>query len=194
MGIIELFFVAIGLAMDAFAVSVCKGLGIRRIDRRHALVIALFFGAFQGIMPVIGWVLGTGFAALIEPVDHWVAFILLACIGGKMIWDGAHEGDPCEGCADGVASAKLDLKELFLLAIATSIDALAVGITLAFLGADVWLSAGIIALVTFALSYLGVELGNRIGARFNRPATVIGGIVLVLIGLRILLEHLGIFG
>lgn len=191
MGFIELFLVAVGLSMDAFAVSICKGLGMRKVNWRHAFVIALFFGAFQGIMPLIGWAAGTQFAELIEPVDHWVAFVLLAFIGGKMIWDGVHEEDECAGCGDDPAPSKLDVKELFLLAIATSIDALAVGISLAFLGANILLAAGVIALTTFLLSFIGVALGNRVGARFNRSAAIAGGIVLVLIGLRILLEHLG---
>ena len=192
MGFIELFLIAVGLSMDAFAVSICKGLGIRQVNWMHALVIALFFGAFQGIMPIIGWALGTQFADLIEPVDHWVAFVLLAFIGGKMIWDGVHEESECADCAEErSASRKLDLKELFGLAVATSIDALAVGISLAFLGVSIWLAAAVIAVTTFVLSFIGVALGNRIGVRFNRTATIIGGIVLILIGLRILLEHLG---
>ncbi len=192
MGVVELLLVSVGLAMDAFAVSVCKGLSMRRVDRHQALLIALLFGAFQGIMPLIGWALGTGFAALIEPVDHWVAFVLLAFIGGKMLWDGFHEDDACEECGQGSATAALDLKELFLLAVATSIDALAIGVTLAFLGVNIWFAAALIAAVTFVLSLIGVGLGNRVGARFNRAATFAGGAVLILIGLRILLEHLGI--
>ena len=192
MGFIELFLIAVGLSMDAFAVSICKGLGMRQVNWAHAFVIALFFGVFQGIMPVIGWALGTQFADLIEPVDHWVAFVLLAFIGGKMIWDGLHEEEGCADCArEAPASQKPDMRELFGLAIATSIDALAVGISLAFLGMNIWMAAVVIAVTTFVLSFIGVALGNRIGMRFNRTATIIGGIVLILIGLRILLEHLG---
>lgn len=195
MGIVELLLVAVGLSMDALAVSVCKGLGMRQVNWRHALTIASFFGAFQGLMPIVGWALGTGFAAMIEPIDHWVAFVLLVFIGAKMIWDGVHEEGVCESCEeDAPVPDGIDLKELVLLAVATSIDALAIGITLAFLGANIWLSAAVIALVTFALSFLGVALGNRIGARFNGAAAVVGGAVLMLIGLRILLEHLGIVG
>lgn len=187
MGFIELFLIAVGLSMDAFAVSVCKGLGMRQVNWAHALVIALFFGAFQGVMPLIGWALGTQFAALIEPIDHWVAFVLLALIGAKMIWDGVHEEADCETCAeDDAAQPKLDMKELFLLAIATSIDALAIGVSLAFLGASIWVSAAVIAVTTFVLSFIGVALGNRIGMSFNRTATIIGGIVLIVIGLKMI--------
>ncbi len=195
MGVVEIFLVGVGLSMDAFAVAVCKGLGMRRINWRHAFVIALFFGGFQGLMPLIGWALGTQFAALITPIDHWIAFILLAFIGGKMLKDAFGEEGGCDedcGCACEDAEPKLDLKELVILAVATSIDALAVGITLAFLNVNIWLAVALIGVTTFVLSFIGVAIGNQFGSRFEKPATIVGGVVLILIGLKILLEHLGI--
>ncbi len=189
MGFVEIFIVAVGLSMDAFAVSVCKGLCMKRVRWLYALVIALFFGVFQALMPVIGWALGSAFASLIEPIDHWVAFILLAFIGGKMIWDGLHEDDGVDCEAE---PSRIDLKELLMLAIATSIDALAVGISFAFLGVNIAVAACIIGITTFALSIVGVWIGHAFGSRFEHGATIIGGIVLVLIGLKILLEHLGV--
>lgn len=192
MGFVELFVVAVGLSADAFAVAVCKGLCMRRVNWRHALVIALFFGGFQALMPLVGWALGTQFAALITPVDHWIAFGLLALIGAKMIWDAVRgDGDdPAESCpAEG---APLDLRELTLLAVATSIDALAVGVTLAFLGVSIGWAMAVIGLTAFALSFAGVAVGNQFGARFEKPAALAGGVVLVLIGTKILLEHLGL--
>ena len=189
MGFAELFLIAVGLSMDAFAVSVCKGLCMKRLDMRQALVIALFFGGFQGLMPLLGWALGTQFERYITPVDHWIAFGLLALIGGKMLWDAFHEDDEELSCP---ADGKLDLRELVMLAVATSIDALAVGITFAFLRVDILTSVGLIGVTTFALSIVGVAVGHRFGARYEKPATVVGGIVLILIGLKILLEHLGI--
>ena len=139
MGFAELFLIAVGLSMDAFAVSVCKGLCMKRLNMRQALVIALFFGGFQGLMPLLGWALGTQFERYITPVDHWIAFGLLALIGGKMLWDAFHEDDEELSCP---ADGKLDLRELVMLAIATSIDALAVGITFAFLRVDIVMSRG----------------------------------------------------
>ncbi|WP_165045933.1 manganese efflux pump MntP family protein [Adlercreutzia sp. ZJ138] len=189
MGFVELFLIAIGLSMDAFAVSVCKGLCMKRVNWAHALVIAVFFGGFQGLMPVIGWALGTQFATLITPVDHWIAFGLLAFIGGKMLWDAFHEDEEALECP---AEQRLDLRELVMLAIATSIDALAVGITFAFLGVNIVAAAALIGVTTFALSFVGVAIGNQFGARFEKPATIAGGVVLILIGVKILLEHLGV--
>ena len=199
MDFVGLFGIAVGLSMDAFAVAVCKGLGMKRVNVRHAVVIALFFGAFQALMPLAGWALGTQFEQFITPVDHWVAFALLAFIGGKMLWDCFHE-DGCGECGDGgeaggaaaPADAKLDYRELVMLALATSIDALAVGITFAFLRVDIASSVALIGATTFLLSFLGVAVGNRFGARFERPATFAGGVVLILIGTKILLEHLGV--
>lgn len=191
MGIVELLMMAVGLAMDAFAASICKGLGMRRVNWRHALVIAAFFGGFQGLMPLVGWLLGVSFAGLIEPIDHWIAFALLVLIGAKMLWDTFHEESEDIDCpADG---SKLDLRELLMLAIATSIDALAVGVSLAFLGIDVVPAAIIIGIVTFVLSLIGVAIGSHFGARFERGATIAGGLILIVLGVKILLEHLGVF-
>lgn len=190
MGFIELFVIGVGLSMDAFAVAVCKGLGMKMVNWRHAFVIALMFGGFQGLMPLIGWALGSQLTSLIEPVDHWIAFILLVFIGGKMLWDAFRGDDGCETC--GCAEEKLDMRELLMMAVATSIDALAVGVTFAFLGENVMAAVVVIGVTTFALSFVGVVAGNRFGARFEKPATVAGGVVLVLIGLKILFEHLGV--
>ncbi len=189
-GFIELFVIGVGLSMDAFAVAVCKGLGMKMVNWRHAFVIALMFGGFQGLMPLIGWALGSQLTSLIEPVDHWIAFILLVFIGGKMLWDAFRGDDGCETC--GCAEEKLDMRELLMMAVATSIDALAVGVTFAFLGVNVMAAVVVIGVTTFILSFVGVVVGNRFGARFEKPATVAGGVVLVLIGLKILLEHLGV--
>ena len=189
MGITGILGIGVGLSMDAFAVALCKGLGMKRVNYRHALVIALFFGMFQALMPVIGWALGTQFERFITPIDHWIAFCLLAFIGGKMLLD-AVRNEGCKEC--GEYRERLDLRELLILAVATSIDALAVGITFAFLHVDIVLSATIIGIITFAISFAGVVVGNRFGARFERPATIVGGAVLVLIGVKILLEHLGV--
>lgn len=191
MDILGIFGIGVGLSMDAFAVALCKGLSMRRINYKHALVIALFFGVFQALMPLLGWALGTQFERFIAPVDHWIAFGFLAFIGAKMLWDvlrGDGEGDE----RDADYTEKLDIRELFMLAIATSIDALAVGITFAFLHVDIVPAASIIGIVTFALSFAGVVIGNRFGSRFERPATVVGGVVLILIGVKILVEHLSI--
>ena len=185
----ELVLIGVGLSMDAFAVALCKGLSMRRVNYAHAAVIALFFGVFQAVMPLIGWVLGTQFARYITSVDHWIAFVLLGYIGGKMIWDALHEAPETAPCA---GEGRLDLKELLMLAVATSIDALAVGITFAFLQVSILPAVATIGLITFALSFAGVVVGNRFGTRFQKKAEIAGGVVLVLIGLKILLEHLGL--
>jgi len=179
--------IAVALSADAFAVSVCKGLCMRKLNYNQALLIAAFFGAFQGIMPIIGYYLGKSFEKYITEYDHWIAFVLLGFIGGKMIYE-AIKNDEEKECS----LEKLKIKELFILAIATSIDALAVGITFAILAVNIWSSSGIIALTTFILSFIGVVIGNRFGAKYKRWAELAGGIILVLIGIKILLEHLGI--
>ncbi len=187
MGLVELVFLAVSLAMDAFAVAICQGLGMRRIRWGQALVIALFFGGFQALMPFLGWLLGSAFAQYIASFDHWIAFGLLVFIGGKMLWDTFHEPDA--EAADGQAHLKLGT--LLLLAIATSIDALAAGLTFAFLNVAIGPAVALIGLITFALSFIGVVVGNQFGSRFEKPATAIGGIVLILIGCKVLGEHLG---
>jgi putative Mn2+ efflux pump MntP len=191
MGFIELFLIAVGLSMDAFAVSLCKGLNMRKINYRHAAIISLFFGGFQAIMPLIGWALGKSFANYIIAFDHWIAFALLVIIGGKMLLEGIKK-DESEG--DCGCDEALDVKELFILAIATSIDALAVGISFAFLQVSILPAAALIGVTTFGLSFAGVAIGNRFGAKFQNKAEIAGGVILILIGVKILLEHLGILG
>lgn len=186
MGFVELFLIAVGLSMDAFAVSVCKGLGMRRLNMGQATVIALFFGAFQALMPVIGWAVGAQFAHFVSAYAHWIAFALLAFVGGKMLWDAFH------GEEDDAGTFKLDMGELLMLAVATSIDALAVGVSFAFLDVAIVPSAALIGITTFALSLLGVVVGHQFGSRWEKPATIAGGIVLILIGMKVLLEGLGI--
>lgn len=186
MGIYELLVIALGLSMDAFAVALCKGLEMKRPNLKRAVIIALFFGVFQAVMPLIGWVLGVRFTQYITEVDHWIAFLLLGFIGGRMIFS-SHNTEE-----NGQRDDALDIKELFILAIATSIDALAVGITFAFLQVEIIQSCLIIGASTFMLSLLGVAVGNRFGARLKQKAEIIGGVVLILIGLKILLEHLGV--
>lgn len=198
MDLVVLLGIAAGLSADAFAVAVCKGLAMKRINYQHAFIIALFFGVFQAGMPIIGWALGTQFQSFITPVDHWIAFALLAFVGGKMLYEAFFGEEETLHSQEGPAgtysatSESLDFKELTMLAIATSIDALAVGITFAFLQAEIISSAAVIGITTFALSLVGVAVGNRFGAKFERPATIVGGVVLILIGFKILLEHLGI--
>lgn len=181
---------SVGLAMDAFAVSLCKGLRMRRINWSQGILIAFSFGFFQAGMPIIGWALGHQFERFITPVDHWIAFILLSIIGAKMLYDSITEDPTCP-----VETVdQIDLKELLLLSIATSIDALAVGITLAFLNTDIILSISLIGIITFFLSLLAVIIGNHFGNRLQSKAGILGGIVLILIGGKILLSHLGIIG
>ena len=187
MGIVELLLTAIALSMDAFAVSVCKGLGMRRMRYDQALVISLYFGVFQALMPLIGWLLGTSFSRYIQAFDHWIAFVLLAFLGGKMLWDVFHEKEDGEQKS---AGRRLDHRELFMLAIATSIDALAVGIAFACLDVNIWSSISIIGVTTLVISFAGVWIGNRFGNRFQKKAEIAGGLVLILIGVKILAEHL----
>lgn len=188
MGFFELFLIAVGLAMDAFAVSICKGLKMQRFNVRHAGVIALAFGGFQALMPVIGWFLGKQFESYITGIDHWIAFALLAVIGGKM----AVESFKKEEEDSSKENEKLDVKELLVLAVATSIDALAVGITFAFLQVSIVPAVSLIGVITFVLSAVGVFIGHKFGAKFKSKAELAGGIILILIGLKILLEHLGV--
>lgn len=171
--------------MDAFAVSVGKGLGMRALDLRKAGVIALFFGGFQALMPLIGWLLGAQFAHYVTAVAHWIAFALLVAIGLKMLWDAFHE----EGAEDTDDDSALDFKELALLAVATSIDALAVGVTFAFLDVDVVPAVTLIGITTFFISFAGVAIGRAFGSRWERPSAIAGGVILVLIGIKIVLDH-----
>lgn len=189
MGFVELFLIGVGLSMDAFAVAICKGLNMRgKINFKHAAIIALFFGGFQAIMPLIGYFLGIGFEKYITRIDHWIAFILLCFIGGKMIVEAIKEWNE----VDKQEEDRLDIKELFILAVATSIDALAVGITFAFLNVNIWSAISIIGTTTFVISIIGVVIGNKFGSKYKSKAELVGGIILVLIGAKILLEHLGV--
>lgn len=193
MGFLELALIGVGLSMDAFAVSICKGLSMRKVDKKYMLVLAAFFGGFQALMPTLGWFLGSQFQTYITAIDHWIAFILLTLIGGKMILDVIKEkGENEEVCPDD--SVRIDLKEFFLLAVATSIDALAVGITFAFLQVKLVSSVTIIGCITFCFTIAGVLIGNVFGTKFKDKATILGGVILIAIGVKILLEHLGIFG
>ncbi len=185
----EIILIGIGLAMDAFAASICKGLSMKKLNIKHMLVIALYFGGFQAIMPLIGWVLGSQFQRYIVSFDHWIAFALLAFLGTKTIVDTIKDKDEDSEKIESV----LNHKELFLLAIATSIDALAVGVTMAFLNVNLASAVSIIGIVTFCICVFGVLVGNMFGSTFKKKASFAGGVILILIGFKILLEHLGIW-
>lgn len=185
MGVIELLLLAVGLSMDAFAVSVCKGLALGRPGIRQTVTVGLWFGGFQALMPLIGFLLGTTFQSYIESVDHWIAFGLLAFIGANMIRESRGE--------EKSESASLHWKTMLLMAVATSIDALAVGVTFAFLEVNVALAVSAIGLTAFLLSAAGVRAGGVFGERWRGRAELCGGVILILLGLKILLEHLGIW-
>ena len=185
MGILEIILISVGLAMDAFAVAICKGLSMKKMEWKKAIIIGLYFGFFQMLMPVIGYLLGYGFAETLENIDHWIAFILLAFIGGKMI----KESFECKENAND----SVDFKTMFMLAVATSIDALAVGITYAFLDVTNCVEVfGIIGIITFALSVIGVKIGNKFGDKYGNKAEFIGGVILICMGVKILFEHLNL--
>ena len=188
--VIELFLLGVGLSMDAFAVSVCKGLGMRKLNKKQALIIGLYFGGFQALMPFVGWLLGSQFQKYITSIDHWIAFILLGFIGGKMMIEAVREWNE-EEVVD-VMDAPIDHKNMLVLAVATSIDALTVGITFAFLGTPIVEAITIIGITTMVISIAGVVVGNFFGSRYKSKAEFIGGLILALLGLKILLEHLGI--
>ncbi len=185
MSLIELFILAVGLSMDAMAVAVCKGLSAPKLKPRHAVITGLYFGGFQAAMPVLGYFLARGFRAYIEQVDHWIAFVLLGLIGANMIKEsfGKAEEVDCSFCP----------KAMLPMAVATSIDALAVGVTFAFLQVKILPAVTLIGVITFALSAAGVYVGHLFGAKFKSKAELAGGIVLVLMGCKILLEHLGVW-
>ena len=189
MGIGELLLLAVGLSMDAFAVSVCKGLALRRATFRAEITCGVWFGGFQALMPLVGFFLGTLFAVAIQAVDHWIAFGLLAIIGVNMLKEAMSKEEEC-GCEN---SADLSLKTMFVMAVATSIDALAVGISLAMVGnVNIFFAVALIGICTCLLSMLGVKIGNVFGSRFESKAEIAGGVILILLGLKILLEHLGV--
>ena len=187
MNLLDMFLVGVGLSMDAFAVSVCKGLQARKVNWARALVTAFFFGAFQALMPLLGWLLGTSVQSLIEPVGDWIAFALLAAIGLKMVRDAIRDGGSCE-------TVKPDrgrfLVETLMLAVATSIDAFVAGVSFAMVDMNIWVAIAVIGATTFVLSLAGTLVGNKFGARFEKWATLAGGICLILLGVKILLEHL----
>ena len=193
MGSGELLLLAVGVSMDAFAVSICKGLAMKKATLRTSMTCGIWFGGFQALMPTIGFFLGTLFAEAIQTVDHWVAFVLLGIIGINMLKE-AFEKDGC-GCECGCSeeNADMSVKTMFVMAVATSIDALAVGISLAMAGnVNIWLAALFIGLCTCGFSAAGVQIGNIFGAKFEKKAQLAGGLILVLLGLKILLEHLGV--
>ncbi len=181
----ELFVLALGLAMDAGAVAICKGLSVDRVRPSHQFKVGLYFGGFQAIMPLIGYFLGVQFQNLIQSIDHWIAFVLLSLIGINMIREALGEEENIDG--------SFEFKAMFPLAIATSIDALAVGVTFAFLKVQILPAICFIGAVTFLISVLGLRVGNVFGCKYKAKAEVFGGLVLIFIGLKILLEHLGIF-
>lgn len=187
MGILELLILAIGLSMDAFAVSVCKGLAMKKLEFKNMAIVGLWFGGFQALMPTIGYFLGVQFKNQITAIDHWIAFVLLGIIGANMIKEACSKDDEEE------VKANLDVKTMFMLAIATSIDALAVGITFAFLSVNLVHAVTFIGITTFILSAVGVGIGNIFGTKYKAKAEMAGGIILILLGIKILLEHLGIF-
>lgn len=185
MGILEIILVSIGLGMDSFAVSICKGLSMKKMSWKKAGIIGLYFGGFQALMPLIGYLLGRGFQEKIASVDHWIAFILLGFIGINMIKEALSKDDGIENNNENV-----DFKTMIVLAIATSIDALAVGVTLAFLKVNILIAILIIGIIAFLMSFFGVKIGNVFGDRYEKKAEFAGGLILILMGLKILIEHL----
>ena len=185
MGVVSLFLIAVGLSMDAFAVSICKGLSLRGLKWKHALTVGLYFGIFQALMPVVGYYIANTFSDLVIDYDHWIAFVLLAFIGGKMIYESFKGGtEQADGC--------LRPTRMLPLAIATSIDALAVGVTFALQEVHIFFAAALIGATTLLFSMLGVKLGNVFGVRYKSKAELLGGLILTLMGFKILLEHLGV--
>ena len=183
MSIIELFILALGLSMDAFAVSICKGLSVPKLQAKHCLICGVYFGGFQALMPLLGWLLGIRFQSLITNIDHWIAFVLLAVIGANMMKESFSKEEECP-------DASFGFKTMLTLAVATSIDALAVGVTFAFLDVTIVPAVLLIGATTFVCSAVGVKIGNVFGNRFQSKAEFLGGVVLIAIGLKILIEHL----
>lgn len=183
MNFLTILSLAVALSMDAFSVSICKGLATKKFSIKTAFSCGIWFGFFQALMPVIGYFLGVQFESLITSIDHWIAFGLLFLIGANMIREAFSDEDEKK-------SSKNDAETMFLLAIATSIDALAVGVTFAFLQVDIWKAVLIIGVTTFIFSFAGVAIGNFFGSKYSKPASVVGGVILILIGVKILLEHL----
>ena len=184
MGLFDLFVIAVGLSMDAFAVAICKGLSVKKVTLKHGLIVGLYFGGFQAGMPLLGYLLGSSFAKYIEAFDHWVAFVLLGILGIKMIIESREKEEEID--------ASFGLKAMLPMAVATSIDALAVGISFAFMRVQIGWAVLFIGVITFSLSAIGVKLGNLFGAKYKSAAELSGGIILILLGTKILLEHLGV--
>jgi len=184
-GLIELIILSVGLAMDAFAVAVCKGLSMQKMSWKKGLIIGAYFGIFQALMPAIGYLLGVNFQEKIQSLDHWIAFILLGAIGLNMLKEAISKEKE-------TLNDSIKFKDMLILAIATSIDALTVGITFAFLKVNVWLATSLIGIITFAISVAGVKIGNVFGRKYEKKAELAGGLILILLGVKILLEHLGI--
>jgi len=180
-----LFLIAVGVSADAFAVALGKGMHMRRFNLKNAIIIAATFGLFQAAMPLIGWLLGTQFAPYIGAFDHWIAFVLLGLVGAKMLWEAFTSHEDTAKDYD-----RINVRELLVLAFATSIDALAVGVTLAFIPVSITGAVLLIGVTTLALSFVGVYVGRRVGARFGKPAEIAGGVILILIGTKILIDHL----
>lgn len=187
MGLVELFLIAVGLSMDAFAVSVCKGLAMEQCTIKKAGLVGIYFGGFQALMPAIGYLLGVGFQGLITSIDHWIAFVLLSVIGANMLKEAMGSEEECEA-----QDEALDFRTMLGLAVATSIDALAVGVTFAFLRVEIVPAVSFIGITTFVISVVGVRIGHVFGARYKKRAEVAGGVILILLGVKILIEHLGI--
>lgn len=185
MNFIDIFLIGVALSMDAFAVSICKGLSVKKVSSKHVLTVGVYFGGFQALMPTVGFLLGYKFESFITSIDHWIAFILLALIGGNMIREALGKDDEHE-------NDDFSVKAMLPLAVATSIDALAVGISFAFLDVDIVQAALLIGITTFVLSGVGIFVGNIFGSKYKSKAELLGGAVLILIGLKILLEHLGV--
>lgn len=185
MSLFTLFVTAVGLSMDAFAVSICKGLAMKKLSLKKAFIIGLWFGGFQALMPTVGYLLGTRFEQYVTAIDHWIAFVLLALIGANMIKEALFKEEDS-------ANDSVDIKTMFLLAVATSIDALAVGVTYAFLQVQIVPAVTFIGVITFSLSIAGVKIGNVFGLRYKSKAEIAGGVILIVMGTKILLEHLGL--
>ena len=188
MSLFELFLIAVGLSMDAFAVAICKGLATGRVKIGQMVIVGLWFGIFQALMPLIGYLLGVNFSTLIQSVDHWIAFILLGLIGANMIREAVGGDEECCNEED----SSYSIRAMLPLAIATSIDALAVGVSFAFLSVDIVPAVSFIGVCTFILSAFGVKIGSVFGLRFKKKAEIAGGVILILMGAKILLEHLGL--
>lgn len=192
MSLIGIFLIGVGLSMDAFAVAITKGITMKKLSIKNIIKIAGFFGFFQALMPLIGWLVGVRFSVYVEKFDHWIAFILLVSIGGKMVYEAYKKEDECAVAVVSEKEEVLHYKELLLLAIATSIDALAVGVSFAFLQVEIVKSIILIGTTTLIISFIGVVMGRKLGCLFQKKAEIFGGITLTLIGLKILLEHTGI--